>query len=92
VVAAALVHGRLASIVVHPARLSTEPDADGFRLVEGRQRWRHAAPPRKLRPVPLNLVGLCFNCLRSDHVNANCTFPARCLTCKQEGHRARDCV
>jgi hypothetical protein len=85
-------HGRLASIIVHPARLPAEPVADGFRLVEDRRRRRRAALPRRSRPVPPNLVGLCFNCLRSDHVNANCMFPARCLACKQEGHRARDCV
>ncbi|XP_021310316.1 uncharacterized protein LOC110433049 [Sorghum bicolor] len=45
---------RLASVVVHPARLSAEPDADGFRTVESRKRWRRCAAQR--RPVPANLV------------------------------------
>jgi len=29
---------RLASVVVHPARLSSEPDAEGFRQVHSRRR------------------------------------------------------
>lgn len=42
------------------------------------------------RPVPADLVGLCFNCMGNDHVKANCTFPSRCRSCHREGHRARD--
>lgn len=56
---------RLHSVVVaHPARLSSEPDADGFREVHSRRRWRRWMPqrPRSPRPVPEDLVGLCFNC------------------------------
>jgi hypothetical protein len=49
------------------------------------------AVPRLARLVPPNLVGLCFNCLASDHIKAQRKFPARCQSCKQEGHRARDC-
>jgi hypothetical protein len=47
---------RLMSIVVHPARMSAEPDADGFRKVESRRHWRRAADSHRPRPVPPNLV------------------------------------
>uniref|UniRef100_K3XPU8 CCHC-type domain-containing protein n=1 Tax=Setaria italica TaxID=4555 RepID=K3XPU8_SETIT len=90
--AAAPAPTRLASLVVHPARMSAAPDAEGFGQVESRRRWRRAAPSRPSKPVPPELVGLCFNCPASDYVRANRSFPARCLTCKQEGHRARDCT
>lgn len=40
-----------------------------------------ARPPKLARPVPLALVGLCFNCLASSHVKAECHFPARCFYC-----------
>lgn len=59
---------RLASIVVHPPRMSVEPDADGFRAVESSRRWRRAPAPR--RPVPADLVGKCFNCFAGDHIKA----------------------
>ena len=82
---------RLRSVAVHPARLSAEPDDDGFREVHSRRRWRRRPSPTLARPVPPDLVGLCFNCLRDDHIRANCRFPPRCRTCRQEGHRARFC-
>lgn len=75
---------RLASIVVHPARMSVEPDTDGFHQVQSRRRWRRVAPPR--RPVPAALNGKCFNCLATDHVRAACTFPSHCFNCEREGH------
>lgn len=83
----------LASIVVHPTRMSVEPDEDGFRQVQSRRRWRRAAGPRAplARPVPQNLVGRGFNCLAEDHVGAMCTSPSRCFFCLGEGHQARDC-
>lgn len=80
---------RLASVVVHPARKSVEPDADGFRQVQSRRRWRRVAVPR--HPVPAALVGKCFNCLATDHVRADCTFPSRFFNCEREGHHERDC-
>lgn len=85
---------QLASVVVHPPRMSTPPDAEGFRTIESRRRWRRAvAPPltEQPRPVPANLVGKCFNCLSESHVKADCTGPARCFNCLQAGHQARDC-
>lgn len=69
--------------------MSMAPDAEGFRQVRSRRRWRRVASPR--RPVPSNLVGLCFNCLAGDHVHADCTFPAKCYNCRDVGHQARDC-
>ena len=79
---------RLASIIVHPARMSMEPDAEGFRQVHIRRRGRRRVPPRSARPVPPNFVGLYFNCLAGDHVKTACTFLSRCLNCRREGHRA----
>jgi hypothetical protein len=80
---------RVASIIIHPPRMSVQPDADGFMEVQSRRRWRHAPEPR--RPVPPNLVGKCFNCLAEDHVRADYTFPSKCFNCKGEGHQERDC-
>jgi hypothetical protein len=81
---------RLPSVIVHSARLSAEPDAEGFRQVHSRRRWRRPTP-RQHKPVPADLVGLCFNSLGDDHVKAECRLPSRCRTCRQEGHRARRC-
>jgi hypothetical protein len=82
---------RLSSLVVHPARLSVEPDSEGFREVHSRRRWRRRPSPVPSWPVPADLVGLCFNCLGDDHVKADCRFPSRCRSCRREGHRARNC-
>lgn len=82
---------RIRSIVVHPARLSAEPDEDGFHEVHSRRRWLRRSPPRAVKPVPEDLIDLCFNCLGNNHVKAECTFPSRCRSCRQEGHRARFC-
>lgn len=47
-------------------------------------------PPLKpVKPVPKNLVGLCFSA--GDHVKVNCIWRARCFLCKKPGHEARDC-
>lgn len=81
---------RLASIVVHPARMSAEPDTEGFREVHSRWRWRCATAPAS-RPVPADLVGKCFNCFAEDHVRADCKASARCFNCKETGHHACDC-
>jgi hypothetical protein len=78
-----------ASPIAHPPRMSQEPDADGFREVHSRRRWRRA--PALKRPVPAHLVGKCFNCLAVTHVRAECTFPSRCFHCMEEGHQERRC-
>jgi len=76
----------------HPARALATPDEDGFYAVQSRRRWRRRSPPRVARPVPPELVGLCFNCLANNHVKAECTFPVRCYNCRDEGHRASSCT
>lgn len=43
-------------------------------------------------PVPMHLVGKCFNCLADTHVRAECTFPSRCFRCMEEGHQERRCL
>jgi hypothetical protein len=80
---------RLASVVVLPTHMSVEPDADSFRQVQSRRRWRRVDAPRSL--VPSILEGKCFNCLATDHVRADYTFPSRCFNCEQAGHQAWDC-
>jgi hypothetical protein len=82
---------RLHSLVVHPARLLAELDPDGFREVHSRCRWRCQPSPMLPRPVPVDLIGLCFNYLGDDHVKADCHFLSRCSSCRREGHRARNC-
>ena len=83
----------VAATVAHPMRLSSMPDADGFREVHSRRRWRRRLlrRPHSPRPVLEDLVGLCFNCLQEGHVKAGCSFVSRCRNCRCEGHRARCC-
>lgn len=75
---------RLASVVVHPPRLSGQADADGFREIVSRRRWRRRRRPRlnTRRSVPRGLEGKCFNCLSTDHVKALCRSLPRCFRCK----------
>jgi hypothetical protein len=40
------------------------------------------------RPVPADLVGHCFNYLRTDHVAVEWSYAPRCLCCHREGHQA----
>lgn len=82
---------RKPSLAAHPARLSAEPDTYGYREVHSRRRWRRGLALGSGKPVPEDLVGLCFNCFAEGHTNAVCMFPLRCRTCRSEGHRARNC-
>jgi hypothetical protein len=75
----------------------TGPKADdeGLQVVARQRSWRHTPlvappplPPAPRRPMPTNLIGCCFNCLRTDHIAAVCPNAARCLRCHREGHQA----
>jgi hypothetical protein len=77
----------------HPPR--SQPHGDGWKLVTCREQWRrvlHSPPPPPplppRRPVAADLVDRCFNCLRSDHVTADCSFTVQCLRCHREVHQA----
>jgi hypothetical protein len=50
-----------------------------------------APPPVPHRPVPLDIVGHCFNCPRTNNMAAACTHPLRYLHCHREGHLAHAC-
>jgi hypothetical protein len=54
--------------------------SEGFYQVHSCRVDRHHSPLRLTKPVPSELVGLCFNCLASSHVKAVCN-------CWVEGHR-----
>ncbi|KAM0910367.1 hypothetical protein ACQ4PT_014200 [Festuca glaucescens] len=41
--------------------------------------------------LPTNLAGACFNCTRTCHISAECTYETVCLRCGEEGHHARSC-
>jgi hypothetical protein len=83
----------------HPGRQPSPPsrpgeDDMGWQLVTCRRFRRRsplAATPPTLsatprRPVPIDLIGCCFNCLMMDHVAAVYTHAARCMRCHREGH------
>lgn len=88
---AAEVLPKVCSVMVHPTRESAALDADGFHQVHSRRRWRRRLPTRLLKPLPEDLIGLCFNCLGDDHVKADYRFPSCCRSCRREGHHARNC-
>jgi hypothetical protein len=72
------------------------PSEDGWQLVARRKQWcwmGHQAPPPQppRRPVPVDLVGRCFNCFGQDHVAADCPNATQCLQCHREGHSAWAC-
>jgi hypothetical protein len=86
----------LATLVARAARGQPPADAsEGWQVVTHRKKWhriaQHAPPPLLRRPVPTDLVGKCFNCLRSGHVAVDCTNAAQCLHCHKEGHQAWSC-
>jgi hypothetical protein len=85
---------------IHPSRFPStvaQPVAaqDCWHVVVRSKSWHRVSHPPPLppprRPVPLNLVGCSFNCLRSDHVVARCPNVPRCLWCHREGHQTRSC-
>jgi len=82
---------RRTSPSAHSARALAVPDADGFYEVRSRRRWRRRSPLRESRPIPIELQGLCFNCLAANHVKRDCVCLVRCCNCHQEGHRSFAC-
>lgn len=61
---------------------------EDFRPVMSHRCWRRVAA--LWRPVPLDLVGKCFNFFAGDHVKADCMSHPRCFNCKGDGHQERD--
>jgi hypothetical protein len=73
----------------------TAPDPNGWQIVvKKRKRKPPSKKPRpsrgKTRTVPADLVGLCFNCFRHEHISRNCPYPSCCLRCWELGHAAHD--
>jgi hypothetical protein len=73
------------------------PDADGWQVVECKKK-RHCAgshvpvlPSKRSGKVPVDLIGLCFNCFSSEHVARDCPNPSCCLRCREPGHQASEC-
>ncbi|CAD6337978.1 unnamed protein product [Miscanthus lutarioriparius] len=64
---------RLVSIVVHPMRMSVEPDADEFRKVQSHIRWRRVTPPT-VRDACM-FPSRCFNYEREGHHERDCPLP-----------------
>ncbi|KAM0828533.1 hypothetical protein ACQ4PT_067481 [Festuca glaucescens] len=91
----------LASAVVQPRR-PTSPvaraparGAPPWTDVRGRKRTRNQQPTLPAWTIrsglPTNLAGACFNCTRTCHISADCTYETVCLRCGEEGHQARAC-
>jgi hypothetical protein len=75
-----------------------EPDADGWHLVVQKNKTKRDAwsrtsllPPRRKGKVPVDLIGLCFNCFSVQHIARHCPNPSCCLRCRVLGHLAQDC-
>ncbi|KAK1695394.1 hypothetical protein QYE76_012091 [Lolium multiflorum] len=89
---------RLASLVVLPGRRpappATRPPVARAWAARGHKRPRGQAtlPAWTMRSgIPANLAGACFNCTRTCHISAECTYETVCLRCGDEGHHARAC-
>ncbi|KAM0914766.1 hypothetical protein ACQ4PT_011305 [Festuca glaucescens] len=92
---------RLASLVVQPpwsspqAARAAPPGARPWTAARGRKRPRGqqaTLPAWSIRAgLPSNLAGACFNCTRTCHISAECTYETVCLRCGEEGHHARAC-
>ncbi|KAM0877561.1 hypothetical protein ACQ4PT_035398 [Festuca glaucescens] len=92
---------QLASLVVLPGRRSspaTRPPPPGARpwvAARGhkRPRGQQATLPAWTihSGIPSNFAGACFNCTRTCHISAECTYETVCLRCGEEGHHARAC-
>ncbi|KAM0912280.1 hypothetical protein ACQ4PT_012961 [Festuca glaucescens] len=92
---------RLASLAVQPPRAPTAAaraparGAAPWTDVRGRKRARNqeaTLPAWTIRSgLPTNLAGACFNCTRTCHISAECTYETVCLRCGEKGHHARAC-
>ncbi|KAM0881833.1 hypothetical protein ACQ4PT_032692 [Festuca glaucescens] len=92
---------RLASLEVQPPRSSPQaaraapPGARPWTAARGRKRPRGqqaTLPAWSIRAgLPSNLAGAYFNCTRTCHISAECTYETVCLRCGEEGHHARAC-
>ncbi|KAK1611453.1 hypothetical protein QYE76_035126 [Lolium multiflorum] len=92
---------RMESLITAPAQApvpGARPAAQGARpwtSARGCKRPRNQSamlPAWTVRSgIPSNLAGACFNCTRTCHTSAECTFETVCLRCGEEGHHARAC-
>ncbi|KAM0837396.1 hypothetical protein ACQ4PT_061688 [Festuca glaucescens] len=92
---------QLASLVVLPGRNpspATRPPPPGARpwvaaCGHKRPRGQQATLPvwTVRYGIPSNLAGTCFNCTRTCHISAECTYETVCLRYGEEGHHERVC-
>ncbi|KAM0925308.1 hypothetical protein ACQ4PT_004281 [Festuca glaucescens] len=92
---------RLASLVAPPSQApapaarAPSSGAGPWTSARGRKRSRNqpaTLPAWTVRSgIPTNLAGACFNCTRTCHISAECTYEMVCLRCGEEGHHAREC-
>lgn len=86
--------------MVHPCERrypapGASPNYDGWQTAVSRctrkvlRRLERHPHPR--RPVPIDLLGKCFNCFSPQHRAATCSLVTWCFHCRELGHRAHGC-
>jgi hypothetical protein len=66
-------------------------DGKGWQIVTRKKKKKKLPHPLLVKcrgKVPMDLIGLCFNCFTTDHVACCCPNPSYCFRCREPRHAA----